>query len=95
LVGKKTSDSKEKHLDFLVRGVFFVFLRKKSMKLFRTVGKEAMLLGICGGLSKYFQLDATLVRVAVALLTFFSFFSLIFVYLIMAFIVPKEEITNL
>ena len=60
-------------------------------KLKRTIGKEAMFLGICGGLGKYFDLDPTIVRVAVALITFFSFGSLILVYFILAFIVPKED----
>ncbi|MCP9764665.1 PspC domain-containing protein [Lacihabitans soyangensis] len=60
-------------------------------KLRRTIGKEAMFLGICGGLGKYFDLDPTIVRILVALTTFFSFGSLIIVYLILAFIIPKED----
>lgn len=73
--------------------VFLLTLEKKYMekKLKRTIGKEAMFLGICGGLGKYFDLDPTIVRVAVALITFFSFGSLILVYFILAFIVPKED----
>lgn len=64
-------------------------------KLKRTIGNEAMFLGICGGLGKYFDLDPTIVRVLVALTTFFSFGSLIIVYLILAFIVPKEDSINI
>ncbi len=64
-------------------------------KLKRTIGSEAMFLGICGGLGKYFDLDPTIVRVLVALTTFFSFGSLIIVYLILAFIVPKEDSINI
>lgn len=60
-------------------------------KLSRTVGQEAMFLGICGGLGKYFSLDATIVRILFALTTFFSFGSLILVYFILAFIIPKED----
>lgn len=60
-------------------------------KLKRTTGKEAMFLGICGGLGKYFDLDPTIVRVLMALTTFFSFGSLIIAYFILAFIVPKED----
>lgn len=59
-------------------------------KLTRTTGKEAMFFGICGGLGKYFNLDPTIVRVIVALTTFFSFGALVIVYLILAFIIPKE-----
>ena len=64
-------------------------------KLKRTTGKEAMFLGICGGLGKYFNLDPTIVRVFVALTTFFSFGSLLIAYLILAFIVPKEDSINI
>jgi phage shock protein C len=48
-------------------------------KLKRTIGKEAMFMGICGGLGKYFDLDPTIVRILVALTTFFSFGSLMLV----------------
>ena len=61
-----------------------------NKRLFRVTGKEAMLLGICGGLGKYFDLDPTLIRVAVALITFFSFGTLIIAYFILAMIIPKE-----
>ncbi|MCF8324725.1 MAG: PspC domain-containing protein [Leadbetterella sp.] len=54
-----------------------------------------MFLGICGGLGKYFDLDPTIVRVLVVLTTFFSLGSLIIVYLILAFIVPKEDSINI
>ena len=37
-------------------------------KLCRTVGQEAKLCGVCGGIAKYFELDPTLVRVIVAIL---------------------------
>ncbi|MBK6979030.1 MAG: PspC domain-containing protein [Cytophagaceae bacterium] len=59
-------------------------------KLYRTHGAEAMFLGICGGLGKYFEIDSTIVRVAFALITFFSFGSLVVVYFILALIIPKE-----
>jgi phage shock protein C len=57
----------------------------------RTQGSEAMFLGVCGGLGKYFEFDPTIVRMAFALITLFSFGALVFVYIIMAFIVPKED----
>ncbi len=59
-------------------------------KLYRTHGSEAMFLGICGGLGKYFDVDPTLVRVAFALIAIFSFGGLILVYFVLAFIIPKE-----
>jgi phage shock protein C len=64
-------------------------------KLKRTIGKEAMFMGICGGLGKYFDLDPTIVRILVALTTFFSFGSLMLVYIILAFIIPKEDSFNI
>jgi phage shock protein C len=45
--------------------------------------------GVCGGLAKFFGLDSTLVRVAIALLTFVGGMSLL-VYLIMWMIIPRE-----
>lgn len=58
-------------------------------KLCRTVGAEAKLLGVCGGLAKYFDLDPTIVRLIVGLLIIpggLSFWA----YIIAALIIPKE-----
>lgn len=59
-------------------------------KLTRTDKTDSMLFGVCGGLAKYFEMDTTLVRIIVALLTVFSFGGLILAYVIMAIIMPKE-----
>lgn len=59
-------------------------------KLRRTSGSEKMIFGICGGMAKFFSLDATLIRVLWAVATIFGFGSPIILYLIMGFIVPKE-----
>ena len=61
-------------------------------KLKRTIGSEAMLFGICGGIAKYFGLDATLIRVIWAVATVVGVGSPIIIYLIMAFIVPKKTV---
>ncbi|WP_341226788.1 PspC domain-containing protein [uncultured Arcticibacterium sp.] len=61
-----------------------------SKKLRRTSGKEAMLFGICGGMSKFFSLDASLIRVLWVVVTFLGIGSPILIYAIMAFIIPKE-----
>lgn len=58
-------------------------------KLCRTVGSEARLLGVCGGLAKYLEMDPTVVRLIVVLLFFAAGLSL-WVYLIAALIMPKE-----
>lgn len=59
-------------------------------KLFRTKGSEAMVLGVCGGLAKYLDIDPTIVRIGAALLTIFSFGGLLLAYFIMAIIMPQE-----
>ncbi len=63
-------------------------------KLQRTQGKGAMFLGICGGLGKYFDLDPTIIRIGMAVATFFSMGTLIIVYILGAFIIPKEDINS-
>ena len=52
---------------------------------------DRMLAGVCGGLAAYFGLDPSLVRIGYALLTFFTGFAGIPVYLIMWLIVPEEK----
>jgi phage shock protein C len=59
-------------------------------KLKRTSGSEAMIFGICGGMAKFFGLDTTLIRIIWAVATLVGVGSPILIYLIMAFIVPKE-----
>jgi phage shock protein C len=59
-------------------------------KLTRTDKSDSMLFGVCGGLARHFGIDATLVRIIVALLTVFSFGGLLLAYIIMAIIMPKE-----
>lgn len=82
-----------------IREVFLLILLKQKTnmekKLTRATGKDAMFMGICAGLGKYFDLDATIVRILVALVTFFSFGSLILVYFILAFIIPKDDATSI
>ena len=50
-----------------------------------------MLAGVCGGLAAYFGLEPSIVRIGYALLTFFTVFAGIPVYLIMWLIVPEEK----
>ncbi|WP_426450074.1 PspC domain-containing protein [Paenibacillus sp. S-38] len=46
--------------------------------------------GLCGGLAQYLNLDPTLLRVLVVILTFASSGSLILFYFLAALMVPKE-----
>jgi phage shock protein PspC (stress-responsive transcriptional regulator) len=59
-------------------------------KLSRTIGSEKMLFGVCGGVAKYFGLDAALIRIVWAILTIFGFGTPILLYAVMIFIMPKE-----
>lgn len=59
-------------------------------KLCRTTN-DKMLGGVCSGLANYFGLDATLVRVAYALLSICTAFSGVLVYIVLLVIMPEEK----
>ncbi|WP_394991796.1 PspC domain-containing protein [Emticicia sp.] len=59
-------------------------------KLSRTIGSEKMLFGVCGGIAKYFGLDAILIRILWVLLTILGIGTPILIYALMCFIMPKE-----
>jgi len=50
--------------------------------------KEGKILGVCAGLGEHFDIDATVVRIAFVIFTFFGG-SGILLYLILALIMPK------
>ncbi len=54
---------------------------------------ERKILGVCGGLGVYFNIDPTIVRLLFILAAFMSFGFVILLYLAMAFIVPDERVT--
>lgn len=58
-------------------------------KLCRTVGAEAKICGVCGGLAKYFEFDPTVTRLIAVILFFCAGLSL-WAYVIAALIMPKE-----
>ncbi|HZK10390.1 MAG TPA: PspC domain-containing protein [Clostridia bacterium] len=60
-------------------------------KLYRS-RNDSMLTGVCGGLGEYFNIDATLIRLAFALF-FFTGIG-IFVYFIAAIILPKAPLAE-
>ncbi|HEX9897305.1 MAG TPA: PspC domain-containing protein [Dehalococcoidales bacterium] len=62
-------------------------------KLYRS-DKDRMLLGVCGGLAKYFGIDSSWMRIIVILLAIVTGGVGALVYLIMAFIVPLEGSTK-
>lgn len=58
-------------------------------KLYRS-RDDKMLTGLAGGIAKYFDVDSSLVRIIFVILEFATAGLLIFGYLIVSFIVPKE-----
>lgn len=56
-----------------------------------TKSTDKKMAGVCAGLAEYFNLDATLVRVLYAALTFFSVgFPGIVLYIILMLIMPEK-----
>ena len=47
--------------------------------------------GVCGGLARYFDIDATVVRVAYVLISVFTAFAGVLAYIIMLLLIPEEE----
>lgn len=60
------------------------------MKLTRS-SSDKVLFGVCGGLSEYFGIDVTLIRIGLALATFFTFGPLFIVYILAGIIMPVED----
>ena len=59
-------------------------------RLYRTEGPDAKLLGVCGGIAEYFNIDPTLVRLGwIILLCCFG--SGLLAYLIAAIVIPKKS----
>ena len=49
------------------------------------------LAGVCAAIANYANLDVTVVRVAYTLLTIFTVFSGVIVYIILMLLIPEEE----
>ena len=65
---------------------------KKELTRSRT---DSMVFGVMGGISEYFGISSTLVRIIYATLLIFSFGAPLFTfYIVLAFIVPKEPKRN-
>ncbi len=61
------------------------------VRLYRS-STNRMLAGVCGGLGQYLGIDPTLIRILVALGTFFTFVGPgIIIYIILALIVPADD----
>lgn len=51
--------------------------------------KDKKILGVCGGLAEYFDIDSTLIRVGFILL-FFGFGTGLLAYIIIGLVVPRK-----
>lgn len=61
-----------------------------TKKLYRTEGPDAKLFGVCGGLAEYFDVDPTILRVALVLLVWLGGLSL-WIYLLAALLIPRKS----
>lgn len=55
----------------------------------RLIRQNKMILGVCGGLGSYFNIDATVVRI-LFVLAFLGFGAGLLLYIIMAIIMPDK-----
>jgi len=62
----------------------------ENKKLYRS-NKNRIIAGVCGGIAEFFNLDPTLVRLAVVLLSLASVGTGIVAYIIAAVIIPDES----
>jgi phage shock protein C len=58
-------------------------------KLYRS-SRDRKLFGVCGGLAEYLAVDATLLRILLIVVAVFSAGSVILVYIIAGFVIPRE-----
>jgi phage shock protein C len=54
------------------------------------IPSESKLFGVCAGLAKYFNLDVTLIRVIFVVLAFASGGIIVFLYLVLAIVLPEQ-----
>ena len=64
-----------------------MYNNKNRKRLYRSA-TDKKLCGVCGGLGEYFDLDPTLIRLVVVLLTIFGFSTGIWIYILAAIIIP-------
>ena len=56
-----------------------------------TLSNDKKIGGVCGGIAEYIEIDPTVVRLIYALLTIFTAFSGIIIYLILMLVLPKAS----
>jgi phage shock protein C len=60
-------------------------------KLYRS-SRDRKLFGVCGGLAEYLAVDATLLRILLIIVAVFSAGSVVLVYIVAGFVIPREPI---
>lgn len=63
---------------------------QQTRRLFRS-RSDRKLFGVCGGLGAYFAIDPTIVRILFVVSAFASFGLMLFLYFVMAIVVPEEH----
>ncbi len=64
---------------------------KAGPKRLTRSASDRMLVGVCGGMAKYLEVDPTIIRIAYAVLTVFTaIFPGFILYILLAFIIPAE-----
>ena len=56
-----------------------------------TLSNDKKIAGVCGGIAEYIEIDPTVVRLIYALLTIFTAFSGLIIYLILMLVLPKAS----
>ena len=56
-----------------------------------TRSNDRMIAGVCAGLAEYFGFDTTIVRIIYTLLTVFTAFSGVIVYIILMIVMPERR----
>jgi phage shock protein C len=54
--------------------------------------QNAMLFGVCAGISNYIGLDVSLVRILTIISIFFSFSLVFWIYLLLAILLPQKPL---
>lgn len=62
---------------------------EESKKLCRS--NSGMIAGVCAGIAEYFGWDPTIVRIAYILLSIFTVFAGLIVYLVLWLVMPKRS----
>ena len=63
----------------------------ETKKLYRSRSNR-MIVGVCAGLAEFFGIDPTIVRLVFVLGTLFGYGAFIFIYIVLFFVVPEEQL---